>query len=71
MGPDSHYSHRLLVAFIDDSTGYIKHGQFYETMNDVCINDALMKAIKEHGISKILFYCEMEEANLQYAACLK
>ena len=44
------------IGFIDDSTRYIVHGEFYETFDQAAVADCLRKAILKEGLPQRLFF---------------
>jgi len=44
------------VAFIDDATRYIVHGEFYDTLDQGIVEDCLRKAILKEGVPRRLLF---------------
>lgn len=44
------------VAFIDDATRYIVHGEFYDTLDQSIVEDCLRKAIMKEGVPRRLLF---------------
>ncbi len=44
------------VAFIDDATRYIVHGEFYDTLDAGIVEDCLRKAILKEGVPRRLLF---------------
>jgi len=44
------------VAFIDDATRYIVHGEFYDTLDQSIVEDCLRKAILKEGVPRRLLF---------------
>jgi transposase InsO family protein len=44
------------VGFIDDSTRYIVHGEFYDSLDQTIVEDCLRKAILKEGLPQRLFF---------------
>jgi len=45
-----------LVSFIDDATRYIVHGEFYDSLNQVIVEDCFRKAIMKEGIPRRAYF---------------
>ena len=46
----------FFVAFIDDATRYIVHGEFYDRLDQSVVEDCLRKAILKEGLPQRLFF---------------
>ncbi len=56
IGKDSAKKQVYLVSFIDDSTRYVLHGQFYPLLDQVIIQDCFRQAIHKYGIPEAVYF---------------
>jgi transposase InsO family protein len=45
----------ILIAFLDDHSRLIVHGQFYRHQSVECLEDVLKKAIQKRGVPKVIY----------------
>lgn len=56
IGPDGKKKQIYLVAFLDDATRYLLHGEFYESLNASIVEDAFRKAILKYGLPDSVYF---------------
>lgn len=45
-----------LVSFLDDTTRYVVHGEFYDSLDQTVVEDCLRKAILKEGLPKRVYF---------------
>lgn len=56
IGPDGKKKQVYLVAFLDDSTRYLLHGEFYESLDAAIVEDAFRQAILKYGLPDSVYF---------------
>lgn len=56
IGPDGKKKQIYLVAFLDDATRYILHGEFYASLDATIVEDAFRKAILKYGLPDSVYF---------------
>jgi len=45
-----------LVSFLDDSTRYVVHGEFYDSLDQTIVEDCFRKAVMKEGLPKRVYF---------------
>lgn len=56
IGPDGTKKHVYLVTFIDYTTCFILHVEFYPTLDNVIVEDCFRKAILKYSVPNSVYY---------------
>lgn len=56
IGPDGAKKQVYLVTFLDDSTRFVLHGQFYPSLEQAIVEDCFRQAIHKYGIPDAVYF---------------
>ena len=56
IGPEGTLKQVYLAVFLDDSTRFILHAEFYPTLDQVIVEDCLRQAIHKYGAPESVFF---------------
>ncbi|WP_410514435.1 hypothetical protein PaeBR_08600 [Paenibacillus sp. BR2-3] len=56
IGPDGAMKQVYLVVFLDDSTRFVLHGEFYPVMDQSLVESAFRQAIQKYGVLESVYF---------------
>jgi len=56
IGPNGKPKQVYLVAFLDDATRFVLHGEFYPVMDQVAVEHCFCQALYKHGVPETVYF---------------